>query len=64
MKMVALNTAIGMPRSAVSQISAMDPPTLVMGAELAIPAIMRPASMVAIPLLCIPARHEGRVKMK
>lgn len=38
-KMVSENTAIGIPRSLASQISAMVPPTLVIGAEEAVPAI-------------------------
>lgn len=71
-KIMLENTAMGMPRSLVSQISAMVPPTLVMGADEAMPAIWRkllslpggltkrPASMVPI----LGARHEGRVKIK
>jgi hypothetical protein len=37
--MVSENTAIGVPRSCASQISAIVPPTLVIGAEEAVPAI-------------------------
>jgi hypothetical protein len=38
-KMVSEKTAIGIPRSLASQMSAMVPPTLVIGAEEAVPAI-------------------------
>jgi hypothetical protein len=38
-KMAALKMAIGTPRSLTSQISEMVPPTLVIGADEAIPAI-------------------------
>lgn len=38
-KMVSEKTAMGIPRSLASQISAMVPPTFVIGAEEAVPAI-------------------------
>lgn len=38
-KMAALNKAMGIPRSSTDHTSAILPPTLVMGAEEAIPAI-------------------------
>jgi hypothetical protein len=74
-KMDALKMAMGIPRSSTAQTSAILPPTLVIGAEDAMPAIcgqlgaagaiggqltMRPASMVAM----LGARADGSVKMK
>lgn len=38
-KIVRENTPIGIPRLSASQISAIVPPTFVMGAEEAVPAI-------------------------
>lgn len=44
-KMVALNTAMGRPLSWTSQISATVPPTFTMGADDAMPAIYKSASL-------------------
>jgi hypothetical protein len=76
MKIILEKSAMGRPRSSTAQISLIVPPTLVIGAEEAMPAlrhvswsiyavgrfthIIRPASIVAMFL----ARQLGRVKMK
>jgi len=74
--MAALNKAMGIPRSSTAQISEIVPPTLVIGADEAIPANYNmsvvnartaqgrltnlPASMVPI----FWAKAEGSVKIK
>ena len=59
MKGAALKAAMGTPRSSVFHISASVPPTSVMGAEKAIPAIARVTRSVAMFLATAP----GIVKM-
>jgi hypothetical protein len=72
--MAALNKAMGIPRSSTAQISEIVPPTFVIGADEAIPAIYDMSVVNAktaqgrltnLPARMVPwANAEGSVKIK